>query len=171
MALNYALEMESEHRPEGEAKQDGKLHSDFIYQAKLNQKRALEHSTNISQQLQGTIKALLVNHSSVERSSFPVIDKVNTIHQIDQEIHRQLREGIALNFDNLIEAKNRLLRTIQSSSRKLETKEVFKEEEVFRPDNIVDTLQRRVELIDRKLRILEDTIELVQKNNQSSQIG
>lgn len=163
--------MESEHRPEGEAKQDGKLHSDFIYQAKLNQKRALEHSASISQQLQGTIKALLVNHSSVERSSFPVIDKVNTIHQIDQEIHRQLREGIALNFDNLIEAKNRLLRTIQSSSRKLETKEVFKEEEVFRPDNIVDTLQRRVELIDRKLRILEDTLELVQKNNQSSQIG
>lgn len=163
--------MESDHRPEGEAKQGGKLHSDFIYQAKLNQKRALQHSANISQQLQWTIKTLLENHSSAEGSSLPVMDKVNIIHQIDREIHRQLGEGIALNFDSLIEAKNRLVRTIQSSSRRLETKEVFKEEEVFRPDNIVDTLQRRVELIDRKLRILEDTLELVQKNKQSSRVG
>lgn len=138
------------------------LHGNLLLQAKQNQKDHLQESSYLSQQLHRTLLTLIRGNSTNEDGLCPaVLDKITTIHQLDREIDRQLKEDVKVNYEDLMKTKHDLLNLIEKSYAKLESPG---HGENRHTDNVVETFQRRSELIDQDLRILENTMKLVKQN-------
>lgn len=135
-------------------------HRDILLLAKQNQKKNLRESAALSLQLTNAIQALIQSNSGTSANGPTVLDKITTIHQLDKEIDRQLNEDISENFEALVADEDKLERLIEKIHRKLGYKE-FKLEFL-----LIESLQRRSELIDQELRILEHTLNFVQRNNR-----
>lgn len=133
-------------------------HHQLLLQAKHRQKADLNESANISELIAKTVHAIIrINSSNSNLSAAPVLDKITTIHELDAEIDRQLNKDIAGNYENLILAKKKLASYVKKTQQgmvvNIETNESY-----------VDLLQRRVELVDQDLRILEHTLKLVKEH-------
>ncbi|ABN66251.2 hypothetical protein PICST_31790 [Scheffersomyces stipitis CBS 6054] len=120
-------------------------HTELIQSAKNNQIAQLRQSAAYSKQLSNTFYSLIKSNSTNGPNTSTLIDKITTIHQLNDEIDKQLNQGIASSFDQLMRSKKRL--------------------QILIDDCNIDVLQSRSELIDQDLRILEQTLKLV-KNHQ-----
>lgn len=156
--------MSSQEIPNTEDGQAENQHGNLLLQAKQNQKKHLQESKQLSQQLHRTLASLIRSNSTNGSGCPPVLDKITTIHQLDKEIDRQLKEDVSVNYENLIDNNQELKNIIYRSCKKLN---IHKQDDSTRRENYVDMLQRRSELIDQDLRILENTLKLVELNNQS----
>lgn len=127
-------------------------HNDLIQQAKQNQVEYLKKSSLYSKQLINTIHTLIQSNSSDKAATSSVIDKITTIHQLDHDIDIQLNE-LAKQFDGLEKCKRDLQALIAKCN-----------EVLYRDgrEGLIDGLQRRVEGVDRELRILEHTAKIVE---------
>lgn len=146
-------------------------HKQLLMNAKQTQKSNLIESHENSKRLTKTIQAVIKGNSNNVTDQCPaVLDKITTIHQLDQEINRQLKEDVAVNFENLMNAKNKLKKVIYKTNNKIygdanrKHGTIEQAEEPNKSFNNVDFLQRRVELIDQDLRILENSLKLIKLN-------
>lgn len=125
------------------------LHNELLQQAKLNQINDLKNSQLYSKQLIQTLQSLIKTNSNTSlASSSNLIDKIITIHQLNNEIDKQLNHDIAQNYYQLIQYKQKLQKLIQDCHYII---------------NEIDNLQFKSELIDQNLRILEYTLKLINK--------
>ncbi|CAX43767.1 conserved hypothetical protein [Candida dubliniensis CD36] len=124
-------------------------HNELLQQAKLNQINDLKNSQLYSKQLIQTLQSLIKTNSNTSlASSSNLIDKIITIHQLNNEIDKQLNHDIAQNYYQLIQYKQKLQKLIQDCHYII---------------NEIDNLQFKSELIDQNLRILEYTLKLINK--------
>lgn len=133
-------------------------HLELIQLAKRKQQDHFHESKALVEQLRRSLAAIVNSNSSeIGVNAPPLLDKITTIHELDREIDRQLNEDIASSFEELMNLKFRLLRVIDRSNKKL----------LFDDDiTIVDEMQRRAELIDQELRILELAVDQIQNRNE-----
>lgn len=124
------------------------LHNELLQQAKLNQINDLKNSQLYSKQLIQTLQSLIKSNSNALLPSSSLIDKITTIHQLNNEIDKQLNHDIAQNYYELIQYKQKLEKVIKDCHYVI---------------NEIDNLQFKSELIDQNLRILEHTLKLIKK--------
>ncbi|KAG2732668.1 hypothetical protein G9P44_003658 [Scheffersomyces stipitis] len=148
-------------------------HTELIQSAKNNQIAQLRQSAAYSKQLSNTFYSLIKSNSTNGPNTSTLIDKITTIHQLNDEIDKQLNQGIASSFDQLMRSKKRLQILIDDCNSLLQVKHhphhhttgKHTQNHNTRTNALVDVLQSRSELIDQDLRILEQTLKLV-KNHQ-----
>lgn len=130
-------------------------HRDLLVGAKQQQSAHLVDSVSASAQLVRAVDELVNVHSATSPETRPVlIDKIATIHELDREIDRQLNCDIVQGYEGLITAKQKLARHVHRTQRALAIS-------TDADGSYVDLIQRRVELVDQELRILEITLALV----------
>ena len=129
-------------------------HRDLLHEAKHLQAALLQEGNAASAQLIKAVDAIV----KVNSGSSPLLDKIGTIHELDREIDRQLKQDIAQNYEALMAAKARLARHVARTRRALAMLADSNE-------SYVDLLQGRVERVDQELRILEHTLALVKANH------
>ncbi|KAK6458709.1 uncharacterized protein RJT20DRAFT_152176 [Scheffersomyces xylosifermentans] len=132
-------------------------HTDLLHQAKQNQADQLRQSAAYSKQLANSVQALIKSNSTNGKNTSSLLDKITTIHQLNDEIDKQLNHDIAINFDSLLKSKKKLRTLIDECYAILGGNRDDK-------TNLLDKLQSRSELIDQDLRILEHTLKLVKNN-------
>lgn len=123
-------------------------HTELLQKAKQSQIQQLRDSSLYSKQLAQLLSNIVASNSSNENT--PVLDKITTIHQLNDNIDKQLKDGIAVNFYELMRLKRDLDGLIEKCVR-------------FLGGGLVDKFQRRAELIDQELRVLEYTLELTEQ--------
>lgn len=123
-------------------------HTDLVLQAKHDQISRLKQSQQYSKQLILTI-IQLNNANSIDLN---IVDKITTIHELNDEIDRQLNNDFAVNFKELKVYQLQLTKLIDKLYKMLN-----------KSNNLIDSLQSRAELIDQELRILETTVKLVKE--------
>ncbi|CAH2355256.1 biogenesis of lysosome-related organelles complex 1 subunit Bls1p [[Candida] railenensis] len=147
-------------------------HNELIGQAKQRQQQQLQASATASQQLNSTVRALISSNSSnSSQSCSSVLDKITTIQQLDKQINKQLQDGIAANYERLLKSKKNLDTLLSKNEDMLNY--VTSAHQPKRTQNVehvsvVDGLQRKAELVDQDLRILENTLKFVQQSRSSS---
>lgn len=135
-------------------------HRLLLIQAKQRQKSDLLESASTLEQLAKTVHAIIkINSVNTKDSCSPLLDKITTIHELDREIDRQLNKDIAGNFESLMQAKGKLKSYIRKAQHGIAVNTESHE-------SYVDLLQRRVELVDQDLRILEHTLKLVKQHRE-----
>ncbi|KAK6201044.1 uncharacterized protein RJT21DRAFT_1005 [Scheffersomyces amazonensis] len=138
-------------------------HNDILREAKINQLNQLKASNQYSKQLTSSIYSLIKSNSSLQSSSH-LIDKISTIHQLNDEIDKQLNEDIASNYDRLMYQKKKLNNLINDCHRVLN---IHSHNHPTQTVNIITNLQSRSELIDQELRILEYTLKLLTETHSN----
>lgn len=129
-------------------------HNDLLIQAKQSQQQALRESEILSHKLSKSIESIVIQNSNLQRNNLSsVLDKITTIHQIDQQITKQINHDICINYEGLINDKKKLIKLINRIKRLLATKD----------GNLIHNLQKRAELIDQELRILEMAEKFIQQ--------
>lgn len=129
-------------------------HSNLLLKAKQTQRESLKESEYLSAQLQKSLETLIRSNSRNDINGPSSLDKITTIHQIDNEINRQLNKDISVNFQDLLNDKKRLVKRMNKCYKLLQQSKT---------GNLVDNLQKNSELIDQELRILEKTLENIQR--------
>lgn len=124
-------------------------HSNLLLKAKQTQRESLKESEFLSAQLQKTLESLIRSNSKNDINGPSSLDKITTIHQIDNEINRQLNKDISVNFQELLNDKKRLVKRMNKCYKLLQQ---------TKTSNIIDNLQKNSELIDQELRIIENTV-------------
>lgn len=122
------------------------LHNELLHHAKINQINDLKNSSIYSKQLIQILTTIIKTNSNSESSE--LIDKIITIHQLNQTIDKQLNQDISKNFYELMKYKEKLKKIINDCQFIIQD---------------IDNLQSRSELIDQDLRILENTLKLINK--------
>lgn len=134
----------------------GPSHRELLLKAKQKQRDDLRISDALSDQLTNTLKTIVkINSINESQECLPLIDKVVTIHELSDEIDRQLNKDISVNYDKFLKAKKTLSRCVTVSKRGLTMSFECTESRV-------DLLQSRLEIINQKIRILEDTFKLLE---------
>lgn len=129
-------------------------HKQLLINAKQHQRKKLEESEQYSHHLSKSIQLIIQSNSSNSSNKCPgVLDKITTIHQLNKNIDHQLNNDIHPNFESLLREQLKLRGLVARNTSKMDA---------------IENLQRRVELIDQNLRILEHTLELVKKNRNDS---
>lgn len=137
----------------------GPSHRDLLVQAKQQQKQDLLDSAKASDNLVRTVNAIVRANSVANSPNCPsLLDKSTTIHEIDAEIDRQLKRDISANYEQLIQAKEKLSKELKRSKGALK---YGKEEGT----SLVEILQRKAETLDQELRVLEHSLRLIQSRN------
>lgn len=127
----------------------------LLLEAKAQQHSRLGDASAASEQLSAAIAALTRANSRISSGrSSAVIEKISTIHELDKEIDRQLHEDIAPNYIRAVKDTEKLAAYVRKSHRSLAMDHDTQ-------TSYVDVLQRRLELADQDIRILEHTLELV----------
>ena len=135
-------------------------HRTFIQDAKNQQQHRLNDSNDALDQLAASMAALVAGNSlNHPGSSSAVIDKISTVHELDKEINRQLDDDIAANYVRVVREKEKLAGSVKKARRGLSV-------DSHSSSSYVDVLQRRMELADQEIRILENTLDLVRLNKQ-----
>lgn len=130
-------------------------HKELLLRAKQRQRENLRTSDNLSELLANSVKAVIkINSSHSNQKCLPLLDKINTIHELSNEIDRQLNKDIAVSYDEFLKAKNKLSQRVTFSKRGLTMNAECTE-------SSVDLLQSKLEIIDQEIRILEDTYKLL----------
>lgn len=133
---------------------NGPTHKELLIEAKRRQTADLHEAAAASQQLAKAIGAV-IRANSVNTPGCPsVMDKITTIHDLDREIDRQLHRDIGHSVEELVHAREQLESRVRRTRRRFTSDD----------QSYVDLLQRRVELVDQNLRILEHTLRLVKEN-------
>lgn len=132
-------------------------HHQLLAEAKERQQECLRASLEASQQLDRTMRALVLTNSTAAAAPHcaPVLDKIATIHQLDAQIDRQL-DQVGDAYGALAAQTRRLRRLAARCQHALDPAPRQ------RP-SVPDALQRRAEIADQNLRILETTLALVQR--------
>lgn len=133
-------------------------HRELLLQAKQRQKSDLTDSAELSDLIARTAHAIIkINSANNSLDCPPVLDKITTIHDLDREIDRQLHQDIAGNYEKLINAKRKLTSYVKKTQHAMAMNNDNKE-------SFVELLQRKAELVDQDLRILETTLRLVKEH-------
>lgn len=122
-------------------------HKLLLAECKQTQKKALAELAALSAQLSKTVQAIVLSNSSNKPGCSLVMDKITTIHELDKQVEKQVKRDVARNFTAMLTDKDRLAAAAQKTQDRL--------------GDGVDALQRRAEIIDQKLRILENTLKRV----------
>lgn len=125
-------------------------HSELLQQAKHAQILQLRDANTYSRQLAQILTNILKLNSKNENT--PLLDKMTTIHQLNDNIDLQLQNDIALNFEKLMRIKKDITELITTCKRLLHD---------VKP---TDSLQGRAERVDQDLRICERTLLYIQNS-------
>lgn len=125
-------------------------HSELLQQAKHAQILQLRDANTYSRQLAQILTNILKLNSKNENT--PLLDKMTTIHQLNDNIDLQLQNDIALNFEKLMRIKKDITELITTCKRLLHD---------VKP---ADSLQGRAERVDQDLRICERTLLYIQNS-------
>ena len=119
-------------------------HKELLLKAKQRQREDLSNSDLLSEQLANSLKAIIKDNSAPSNQNcLPLVDKIITIHELSDEIDRQ-QDKLAL---RLAKCKKKL---------GMDNKE----------ESYIDLLQRRLELIDQDIRVLEYTSKLLEEHKK-----
>lgn len=130
-------------------------HRQLLLDAKEQQRERLQEAGAAADQLAAAVSALIkANSLTSAQNTSSVIEKISTIHELDKEIDRQLNDDIAPNYVRAVNEKERLGAYIKKSRRSLAV-------DTESQSSYVDVLQRRLELADQEIRVLENTLSLV----------
>lgn len=130
-------------------------HRQLLLDAKEQQRERLQEAGAAADQLVAAVSALIrANSLTSAQNTSSVIEKISTIHELDKEIDRQLNDDIAPNYVRAVNEKERLGAYIKKSRRSLAV-------DTESLSSYVDVLQRRLELADQEIRVLENTLSLV----------
>lgn len=130
-------------------------HRQLLLDAKEQQRERLQEAGAAADQLAAAVSALIrANSLTSAQNTSSVIEKISTIHELDKEIDRQLNDDIAPNYVRAVNEKERLCAYIKKSRRSLAV-------DTESQSSYVDVLQRRLELADQEIRVLENTLSLV----------
>lgn len=152
--------MESYQHQDLNPQHNNTSHDTIVRQAKANQKRCVQSSNVLSTQLQNNLGLLVANNSSAENGACSsILDKITTIHQLDKEVDRQLKEDIAGNAEALSMSNSKLGKLLSNFDYKLQLDKAGN-------DTGIENLQRRAELIDQELRILEQTVVYIKQDKE-----
>lgn len=136
------------------------LHVEFVLEAKNNQRELFKSSSNSVQLLQKNVEALVNSNSTNDDAGCSsIMDKVTTIHELNSNVDKQLNEGIAQSFEELVNSEQRLKRLMRKFYKVLRAEDSDSKMDV-------STLQRKIELVDRDIRILENTLTLITENQR-----
>lgn len=134
-------------------------HRNLLLEAKAQQQIRLQEAAASSEQLASAIEALRkANSLNSSGQSSAVLDKITTIHEQDKEIDRQLNEDIAPSHMKARREKEKLVAFVKRIQRVLAVDKATH-------TSYVDILQRRLELADQEIRMLENTLELAKGKN------
>ncbi|OVF06580.1 hypothetical protein A9F13_20g00781 [Clavispora lusitaniae] len=134
-------------------------HKELLLKAKQRQREDLSNSDLLSEQLANSLRAIIKDNSAPSNQNCsPLVDKIITIHELSDEIDRQLNKDIASNFEDFLHAKDKLALRLAKCKKKLgmDNKE----------ESYIDLLQRRLELIDQDIRVLEYTSKLLEEHKK-----
>lgn len=163
-------------------------HTTILQQAKAQQQTDLRTSQVLSHQLQSLASQLIATNSESTQAGTtqsPLLDKITTVHQLNDDIDQFLMGEFAENCYLLEKLKVRLEQYVDKCKGKLNSHGGRQEASKVDPKgsaqnsnrennhnnnnrskrkhtNHIDTLQRRCELIDQDLRILEQTLKNIQ---------
>jgi len=172
-------------------------HTTIHQQAKLTQQQDLKQSANYIKQLHTLANHLVLSNSDTDplTTKSNLLDKIATIHQLNDNIDHQLNEEISRNYYNLMKLKRKITNLSQGCRRKLDAMNdvVRIDERIVADNNVVEenddgdgrkighgtknersnsnntvrrlSLQKRCELIDQDLRILEYTLKLINERD------
>lgn len=172
-------------------------HTTIHQQAKLTQQQDLKQSANYIKQLHTLANHLVLSNSNTDplTTKSNLLDKIATIHQLNDNIDHQLNEEISRNYYNLMKLKRKITNLSQGCRRKLDAMNdvVRIDERIVADNNVVEenddedgrkighgtknkrsnsnntvrrlSLQKRCELIDQDLRILEYTLKLINERD------
>ena len=133
-------------------------HKDLLIQAKQRQKNDLIEASRNSEQVARALHAIVkVNSDNKSSKCPPVLDKITTIHDLDREIDRQLKQDVASNYEKFLNNKERLGHHIKRIDRAIAMERDSHE-------TYIDLLQRKAEFVDQDLRILERTLKIIRDN-------
>ncbi|KAI5951642.1 hypothetical protein KGF54_004716 [Candida jiufengensis] len=141
-------------------------HTTLLTQAKTNQYEDLKKSQQYSKLLQSLLKQFIASNSNSSPNS-NLLDKFQTILQLDQNIDNQLNNDISFNFYELIKIKKKLEKFIKNCETEINK---VNQTKVINGDHEIDdfNLQKRCEFIDQDLRVLEYTLKLIDEQRSSS---
>ncbi|CAK9435628.1 uncharacterized protein LODBEIA_P03550 [Lodderomyces beijingensis] len=122
-------------------------HSEILQNAKTEQQRDLATSSKHSRNLHHLIIQLVESNSSTSATS--LLDKISTIHELENSATVFLQREFARNCKLLDERRARVERMIRKSQLAFSG---------GGGGNCVEEMQRRCEVVDRELRILESTL-------------
>lgn len=167
-------------------------HTTILQQAKTQQQTDLRTSQVLSHQLQSLASQLIATNSESTQAGTtqsPLLDKITTVHQLNDDIDQFLMGEFAENCYLLEKLKVRLEQYVDKCKGKLNSHGGRQEASKVGPKgsaqnsnrennnnnnnynnnrskrkhtNHIDTLQRRCELIDQDLRILEQLLKNIQ---------
>lgn len=136
-------------------------HRKLLLDAKTQQQTRLQDAAAAADQVHAAIVALTRansrNSTNSKRRSSALIEKITTVHDLDKEIDRQLDDDIAPNYTLMVREKDKLAASVKKTQRNLAV-------DPLSGNSYIDILQRRLELADQEIRILENTIELTKAN-------
>lgn len=128
-------------------------HRQFFREAKAQQHGRLQDAAVALDQLVAAVTALVSSNSrNSSGKSSVLMDKIESVHEFDREIDRQLRDEIAPNYTRTVRDQQRLAAYVRKCRRTLAVDE---------KNSYVDVVQRRMELADQEIRMLENTLQLV----------
>ncbi|KAI5970446.1 hypothetical protein CANMA_000497 [Candida margitis] len=177
-------------------------HTNILQQAKQAQQQDLKQSANYIKQLHTLTNYLVSSNSDTNplTTKSNLLDKITTIHQLNNNIEHQLNEEISVNYYNMMKMKRKVTKLSQGCRQKFDAmnevihidgRDVRDEVDVSNEteangsssssgrviragrnegesSNAVKVgLQKRCELIDQDLRILEHTLRLINENSKS----
>ncbi|CCG21253.1 hypothetical protein CORT_0A08690 [Candida orthopsilosis Co 90-125] len=161
-------------------------HTNILQQAKQTQQQDLKQSATYIKQLHTITNHLILSNSNSDplTTKSNLLDKITTIHQLNNNIDHQLNDEISSSYYNMMKVKQKVTKISQGCRKRFDAMN-----EVVNLDDI-DTeiggisgdsddrrnvgrseferrssvarlgLQKRCELIDQDLRILEHTLKL-----------
>lgn len=124
-------------------------HENLVVKAKQDQVKKLQATQWLSKQLSMTISQLVRANST----DLSLVDKITTIHELNDQIDAQLNTDLAINYALLKELELKLSKSNEKMIKVLK-------------NGLIENLQSRSELIDQELRILENTLKLIKRNDE-----
>ncbi|KAG5417384.1 hypothetical protein I9W82_005017 [Candida metapsilosis] len=163
-------------------------HTNILHQAKQTQQQDLKQSATYIKQLHTITNLLISSNSNPDplTTKSNLLDKITTIHQLNDSIDHQLNDEISRNFYNMMKMKRKVMKLNSSCMRKFDSmnetvhvadrgSEVSLEDDVIHDQQASNgngksevarlSLQKRCELIDQDLRILEHTLKLINERS------
>lgn len=132
-------------------------HRQFFLEAKAQQQQRLQDAAAALDQLVAAVTALVCSNSrNSSGKSSQLMDKIESVHEFDREIDRQLHDELAPNYTRALRDQERLAAYVRKCRRTLAVDDENR-------SSYVDVVQRRMELADQEIRMLENTLKLVKE--------
>lgn len=122
-------------------------HNELLVRAKQQQRANVGRSEAMVGQLTAVVEMVVKLNSRNDANGSSLLDKITTVHELDKELDRQVLE---------VTRRREEMKTLEKKLRKVVGRGGMAV--------LVEEMQRRVEAVDRELRVMERTMESVGQN-------